>query len=101
MAASALRVGPAAEVGWPGPGTYQGIGRGFAAYPQLAALPGLALDSASGRALPDAREMARLGAVRLAAGRGIDAAELMPEYVRDKVALTEAERALAAGAAVK
>jgi tRNA threonylcarbamoyladenosine biosynthesis protein TsaB len=94
-ASSPLRVGPAAEVRWPGVGSYRGIGRGFAAYPELAALPGLELDSHDGRALPDALEMARLGALRLEAGQGIDAADLMPRYVRDKVALTEAERAAA------
>jgi tRNA threonylcarbamoyladenosine biosynthesis protein TsaB len=97
-AASPLRVGPPAEVRWPGAGNFRGIGRGFAAYPALAALPGLERESLDGRALPDAREMARLGAVRLAAGRGIDAADLLPEYVRNKVALTEAERAAAAAA---
>jgi tRNA threonylcarbamoyladenosine biosynthesis protein TsaB len=98
-ASGPLRVGPPAEVGWPGAKIYQGIGRGFAAYPQLSALPGLKVAGVDARALPDAREMVRLGAVRLAAGRGIDAAQLMPEYVRDKVALTEAERAAAAAAA--
>ena len=43
-------------------------------------------------ALPNAADMARLGALRLAAGQGLDPADLKPEYVRDKVALTEAER---------
>jgi tRNA threonylcarbamoyladenosine biosynthesis protein TsaB len=95
-ASSPLRVGPAANIAWPGADLYHGIGRGFAAYPQLTALPGLARDSLDSRALPDAREMARLGAARLAAGLGIDQADLMPMYVRDKVALTEAERAAAA-----
>ena len=36
--------------------------------------------------------MAQLGALRLAAGGGIDPADLTPLYLRDKVALTEAER---------
>ena len=44
------------------------------------------------QALPDARDMARLGALRLEAGEGLDPAALKPQYVRDKVALTEAER---------
>jgi tRNA threonylcarbamoyladenosine biosynthesis protein TsaB len=43
-------------------------------------------------ALPNAREIARLGAIRLAAGCGLDPAELKPLYLRDKVAFTEAER---------
>jgi tRNA threonylcarbamoyladenosine biosynthesis protein TsaB len=36
--------------------------------------------------------MARLGAMRLAAGEGVDPALLEPLYLRDKVARTEAER---------
>jgi tRNA threonylcarbamoyladenosine biosynthesis protein TsaB len=44
-------------------------------------------------ALPNAREFARLGALRLAGGGGLDPADLEPLYLRDKVALTEAERA--------
>ena len=75
-----------------------GIGRGFDAYPVLAALPGLVLPAGAARALPDARDMTRLGALRLQAGEGADAAELAPMYVRDKVAFTEAERAAAKGA---
>jgi tRNA threonylcarbamoyladenosine biosynthesis protein TsaB len=78
---------------------YRGIGRGFAAYPALAALPGLDLDAADGRALPNAREMARLGALRLAAGEGVAPTSLRPLYLRDKVALTEAERRQAKGEA--
>jgi hypothetical protein len=34
-----------------------------------------------------------LGALRLAAGEGLDPADLLPMYLRDKVALTESERA--------
>jgi tRNA threonylcarbamoyladenosine biosynthesis protein TsaB len=44
-------------------------------------------------ALPNAREIAWLGTLRLGQGEGIDAADLQPLYLRDKVALTEAERA--------
>ena len=97
IACGELKVGPAALVRAPGAGPYQGIGRGFAAYPELAALPGLV--GVSAHALPESRAMARLGAVRLLAGEGIDPADLTPRYLRDKVALTEAERALARGAA--
>lgn len=74
-------------------GRLLGIGRGFQAYPALAALPGVVLEDADARALPDARAMARLGIIRLAAGEGIDPAMLEPVYLRDRVALTEAERA--------
>lgn len=73
-------------------GVYRGIGRGFTAYPVLGALRGLELDPTDARALPDAREFAALGALRLELGEGLDAAELCPLYIRDKVALTEAER---------
>ena len=92
-AVAAPTVGPAASVVTPFEGSFGGIGRGFDAYPVLQSLPGLLLALGASRALPDARDMARLGAVRLALGEGIDPAELTPVYVRDKVALTEAERA--------
>jgi tRNA threonylcarbamoyladenosine biosynthesis protein TsaB len=87
-----LEVGPAATVRWTGAVPFRGIGRGFAAYPELAGLPGLALGPGDAQALPDARDLARLGALRLKAGEGLDPAALKPQYVRDKVALTEAER---------
>ncbi|HEY4445455.1 MAG TPA: tRNA (adenosine(37)-N6)-threonylcarbamoyltransferase complex dimerization subunit type 1 TsaB [Steroidobacteraceae bacterium] len=85
-------VGPPESVALPAPGTYRGIGRGFGAYPGLAALPGLELDPEDSRALPNAREFAALGALRLALAEGLDPADLTPLYLRDKVALTEAER---------
>jgi tRNA threonylcarbamoyladenosine biosynthesis protein TsaB len=91
-ATGAARVGPPASVAPPAAGVYRGIGRGFAAYPTLAALPGLQFDPLDGQALPDAREFARLGALRLGLGEGLDPADLSPLYLRDKVALTEAER---------
>jgi tRNA threonylcarbamoyladenosine biosynthesis protein TsaB len=86
------RVGPPESVVLPGPGVYRGIGRGFGAYPALAALPGLELDPKDSQALPNAREIATLGALRLALKEGLDPADLCPLYLRDKVALTEAER---------
>jgi tRNA threonylcarbamoyladenosine biosynthesis protein TsaB len=93
-ASSVARVGPPDSVTLPvGGGIHRGIGRGFASYPALARLPDLALDPDDSQALPNAREFARLGAVRLGLGEGIDPADLRPLYLRDKVALTEAERA--------
>jgi tRNA threonylcarbamoyladenosine biosynthesis protein TsaB len=74
-------------------GRYVGIGRGFSVYPQLAQIPGVVVQPAHALALPNAREIARLGALRLAAGGGVDPADLKPLYLRDKVALTEMERA--------
>src|SRR5260370_1090235 len=85
-------VGRPGSVVLPAPGAYRGIGRGFGAYPALAALPGLKLDPKDTTALPNAREFARLGALRLRRGEGMDPADLSPLYLRDKVALTEAER---------
>jgi tRNA threonylcarbamoyladenosine biosynthesis protein TsaB len=93
VASSTARVGPPDSVVLPVPGVYRGIGRGFAAYPALASLPGLTLDPKDSRALPNAREFATLGALRLSAGEGLDPADVSPLYLRDKVALTEAERA--------
>jgi tRNA threonylcarbamoyladenosine biosynthesis protein TsaB len=76
---------------WGGP--TRGIGRGFAAYPQLAQLADLVLRPRDGQALPDAREIVSLSVYRHAAGLAMDAGALAPLYLRDKVALTEAERA--------
>lgn len=41
---------------------------------------------------PSAAAVARLAAPRLAAGEGVDPAQAQPDYVRDKVARTRAER---------
>jgi tRNA threonylcarbamoyladenosine biosynthesis protein TsaB len=71
---------------------HTGIGRGFAAYPMLAALPGLHLPPENALLLPRAREFAQLGLLRLRQGGGVDPAQLQPQYLRDKVARTEAER---------
>ena len=93
-ALSTARVGAPQSVELAGAGLYGGIGRGFAAYPQLGELPGLVLEPGDAQALPHAREFARLGAIRLGLGEGLDPADLAPLYLRDKVALTEAERRL-------
>jgi tRNA threonylcarbamoyladenosine biosynthesis protein TsaB len=90
---SAPRVGPPAAVAAGLKGRHIGIGRGFSAYPELAKIPGVEINSRDSLALPNAREFAQLGALRLAAGGGLDPADLKPLYLRDKVALTEAERA--------
>ncbi|MFY9316634.1 MAG: tRNA (adenosine(37)-N6)-threonylcarbamoyltransferase complex dimerization subunit type 1 TsaB [Burkholderiales bacterium] len=70
----------------PGEG-WIGCGNGFAAYGSL----GLA--SVNPDIHPSAVSVARLAAPRLAAGEGLDAALAVPVYMREKVALTEAERA--------
>jgi tRNA threonylcarbamoyladenosine biosynthesis protein TsaB len=96
VARGAPAVGDAQSVKVPLVGPFQGIGRGFAAYPVLHALAGLALPAGACDALPDAKDMARLGALRLSMGEGRDPADLIPVYLRDKVALTEVERAAVA-----
>jgi tRNA threonylcarbamoyladenosine biosynthesis protein TsaB len=90
---SASRVGSPDSVALSPPGRYVGIGRGFSAYPTLADMLGVEIGPAQARALPNAQEIVRLGALRFAAGGGVDPADLTPLYLRDKVALTEAERA--------
>jgi len=89
----APKVGPPASVALRFEGRHIGIGRGFSAYPELARIPGVEILPGNELALPNAREFAQLGALRLAAGGGLDPADLKPLYLRDKVALTEAERA--------
>lgn len=78
----------------PGSG-WIGCGDGFSVYPELLGanvvriVPGL---------WPSAAAVARLAAPRLARGEGVDAGLAMPLYVRDKVALTTAERLARGGA---
>lgn len=89
-----LRVSSPAAVCVPPDAKFCGIGRGFDVYPQLAQLPGVQLNAQDSLALPHAKYIAILGTSAFRAGAGMDAAELRPVYLRDKVALTERERAL-------
>jgi tRNA threonylcarbamoyladenosine biosynthesis protein TsaB len=82
----ALCVAPGAVPKPPGEG-WIGCGSGFAAYGSLG------FSKVIPEIHPSAVAVARLAAPRLAAGEGVDAALALPVYVRDKVALTEAERA--------
>ncbi len=50
------------------------------------------LQSANGAAVPQAAAVAALGVAQFAQGCGMDAAEALPLYLRDKVALKTAER---------
>jgi tRNA threonylcarbamoyladenosine biosynthesis protein TsaB len=93
LAGSAPQVGPPATVALGIKGPHLCIGRGFSAYPELAEIQCIEIGAQERLALPNAREIARLGALRLARGSGLDPADLQPLYLRDKVALTEAERA--------
>jgi len=70
-----------------------GAGSGFATHG--AALSGRyagQLQGSDGAAVPQAAAIAALGAAQFAQGRGQDAAEALPLYLRDKVALKTAER---------
>lgn len=76
----------------PGSG-WQGVGEGFAAYgDRLRARLGSALSVVEADCWPTAAAVAALAAPRLARGDGLDASLATPLYVRDKVALTTAER---------
>lgn len=85
--AHALDVGP----GWWLAGNAQAA-YGLRFPPALAALP-------HHPTVPTARALLRLAPAALAAGGAVDAALAQPLYVRDKVALTTAERAAAAAGA--
>jgi len=61
-------------------------GSGFAAYGNFG------LKRVFPEVHPTAAAVARLAAPRLAAGEGVDAAQAIPVYLRDKVALTLAEQ---------
>lgn len=81
------RVGPAGSVHLPSPWPdAAGLGRGFAAYPELKALAGVAMRGAWDRLLPRAAEVARLAAPELAAGRLLPPEAAVPVYLRDDVA---------------
>ena len=70
-----------------------GAGSGFAVHGN--ALSGRyagQLQGADGAAIPQAAAIAALGAAQFVQGRGVDAAEALPLYLRDKVALKTSER---------
>jgi tRNA threonylcarbamoyladenosine biosynthesis protein TsaB len=87
MARGPERVSPAANVGLPSSwADAAGLGRGFAAYPGLKALPGVAVRGNWDRLLPRAAEVARLAVADLAAGRLLGPEAAVPVYLRDDVA---------------
>lgn len=95
----APKVGPGGTVLLPDSAGWRGVGDGFAAW-------GDVLRSRLERRLvgddpalcPTAAAVARLAAPVLACGAGVPAAQAVPLYVRDKVALTTAERLARGGA---
>lgn len=82
------RVGTPETVELP-PGTVapvHGVGRGFLAYPGLAARLASRLQAVHGELLPRAEEVARLAAIELAAGHTVAPEDAVPTYLRDDVA---------------
>jgi tRNA threonylcarbamoyladenosine biosynthesis protein TsaB len=67
-------------------------GNGFEAYRDQFNLP-LPLMSTAANALPQAQAIARIAQIEFAAGRVHPASEAQPLYLRNKIALTSAERA--------
>jgi tRNA threonylcarbamoyladenosine biosynthesis protein TsaB len=74
-----------ATVALPGSEPFHGAGHGFDAYPVLGTRLASRLDGIDGKALPRAAEIARIGAVDLAAGAAVPAARGLPVYLRDDV----------------
>ncbi len=86
-------VSAAAAVAQPPDGGWAGCGDGFAAWPaELAARLAGCLAAVRADLFPTAAAVARLALPRFAAGEGVAAESAAPVYVRDKVALTTAER---------
>jgi tRNA threonylcarbamoyladenosine biosynthesis protein TsaB len=84
---------PDAVAALPRGGDWVGAGNGFAAHgAQLALRLGAAPVALWPALRPGAYAIARLAAPRFARGEGVDAARAAPHYLRDKVALTRAER---------
>ena len=70
-----------------------GAGSGFATHgTALSERYAVQLQGTDEAAVPRAAAIAALGAAQFAQGRGVDAAEALPLYLRDKVALKTSER---------
>lgn len=83
----------------PRPGPWVGVGTGFAAADGvLARRLGDRLISVDAAALPRAGDLARLGALAMAAGGAVAPERVEPAYLRDNVALTLAEQVAARAA---
>lgn len=72
-------------VAWP-VGERYGLGSAFAAFPDLAATQGLAIDVVDADALPDALEVALLAVDAWERGEAVAPEDAQPVYVRDDVA---------------
>lgn len=73
-------------------GEWSGVGSGFAVGGEMLAAR-YALNHVDAQAFPQAAAVARLAAAEFARGNALDAAQALPLYLRDKVALTTRERA--------
>lgn len=81
------------EIGVPPGAGWIGAGGGFTVHGEaLRGRLGTALGQVQPALRPAAPAVARLAAVRFGRGEGVDAALAQPHYVREKVALTRAER---------
>ncbi|HVP88648.1 MAG TPA: tRNA (adenosine(37)-N6)-threonylcarbamoyltransferase complex dimerization subunit type 1 TsaB [Casimicrobiaceae bacterium] len=74
-------------------GSWVGAGAGFAAYPELPARLGRALAARHDDITPTAAAIGALALRRFRANEGISPRDAAPLYVRQRVALTAAERA--------
>ena len=72
---------------------WAGVGNGFAAYPSLEQRFASCLHDCDETILPAAVAIGELALPRFAAGEGVPARDAAPLYVRQRVALTTAERA--------
>ena len=80
----------------PGDDVWCAVGPGLRAYRKLLDEQlGYRMDAIERSIYPQASAVARLGARALRAGLGLEARQAMPVYLRNKVALTESERAAA------
>jgi tRNA threonylcarbamoyladenosine biosynthesis protein TsaB len=87
LAGSPERVGPPESVELPSTwADAAGVGRGFAAYAALRALPGVTVRGSWDRLLPRAGEVARLAVPEVTAGRLLAPEAAVPIYLRDDVA---------------
>jgi tRNA threonylcarbamoyladenosine biosynthesis protein TsaB len=87
------RGGQAADAPLPPGDGWIGAGGGFAAYPELRARLQPVLAGCHEEILPAASAIGALALLRFAAGEGVAARDAAPLYVRQRVALTVAERA--------
>lgn len=87
-----IRVSAPADVVLPADAGWLACGNGLAAYPGLLDRVREAGLAVAPGGLPSAATVAAIAAAKAARGEGIDAADAVPLYVRDKVAKTVAER---------